>query len=180
MTAILVGGTISLVSAAIGILLQHFLGIRRLIHESRTHPSRVLYDKQIQFLDTVAPLFDQINGYITILDVWLGEKGEKAKAEVKTAARNTACISELGRLMLKYEMYLPSELLGKLNTLSRECWFLSSKPDLDATFRSINLLFEVKNFIREFLGVDKLSQDLLTAIGRRPQKGPKEADKEES
>ena len=128
LTAILVGGTISLVSAAFGILLQHFLSIRRLIYESRIHPSRVLYDKQIQFLDAIWPLLDQINGYITTLDVWLGERGEKAKKEVEKAAKNTSCISELDRLLKEYEMYLPSQLLDKLNTLKCEGWCLSSKP----------------------------------------------------
>jgi hypothetical protein len=180
LTAILVGGTISLVSAAVGILLQHFLGIRRLIHESRIHPSRVLYDKQIEFLDAIAQLLDQINGYITAIDVWLGERGEKAKTEVQKATSNTACLSELDRLLQKYEMYLPSELLDKLNTLRWECWSLSSKPDLDVTFRSINLLFEIKNLFRELVGVDKLSEDLMKAIGRRPQRGHKEIDQKES
>lgn len=180
LTAILVGSAISLVSAAIGILLQHFLSIRRLIHESKIHPSRVLYDKQIEFVDAVTPLFDQINGFITTLDVWLGESGEKAKKTVETAAKNTAYISELDRLLEKYQMYLPSELLAKFNTLKWECWSLSNKPDLDVTFRSINLLFEIQNLVREFVGVDKLSEDLMKAIGRKPQKQSNETGKEES
>jgi hypothetical protein len=180
LTAILAGGVISLVSAAIGILLQHFLSIRRLIHESRLHPSQVLYDKQIQFLDASWPLFDEINGYITTLDVWLGEHGEKAKAEVEKAAKNTACISELDRLLQKYQMYLPSKLLDKLNALHGECWSLSSEPNLDVTFRSINLLFQIQNLVREFIGVDKLSEDLMRAIGRRPQKESKETNQTES
>lgn len=172
LTALLVGGAISLVSAGIGIILQHFLNIRKLIHESKIHPSRVLYDKQIEFIDALAPLFDQINGYITTIDVWLGEKGDKAKAKVDEAVRNTACITKLELLLQKYNMYLPSELLGKLNTLQWECWSLSSKPTLDTTFRSINLLFEIQNLVREFVGVDKLSQDLMRALGRKSQKEP--------
>jgi len=180
LTAILVGGAISITSAAVGILLQHFLSIRKLIHESRIHPSRVLYDKQIEFFDAVAPLFDQINGYITMIDVWLGEMPEKDKAEVKKAASNTACVSELDRLLQKYEMYLPSELLCKLNNLKWDCWSLSSKPDLDVTFRSINLLFEIQNLCREFLGVDKLSQDLMRAIGRLPQEFSGKSEEENS
>jgi hypothetical protein len=50
-----------------------------------------LHDKQIEFLDALSLLFDQINGYITTIDVWLGEKGDKAKAEVEKARQNTRC-----------------------------------------------------------------------------------------
>ena len=173
LTAIVVGGVISLVSVAIGIVLQHFLSIRRLVHESRIHLSRVLYDKQIEFLDELSPLFDQINGYITTIDVWLGEKGDKAKAQVDKVASNTGCISELDQLLEKYSTYIPSKLLDKLNSLKWQCWSLSSNPNLDVTYQAINLLFEIQNLIREFVGVDKLSQDLMKAIGRRPPKESK-------
>jgi hypothetical protein len=170
LTAVVVGGTISLVAAVIGILLQHFLSIRKLIHESRIHPSQVLYNKQIEFIDAMWPLFDQINGYITALDVWLGEHGEKAKREVEKAAKNTSFISEMDRLLNRYEMYIPSGLLGKLNDLKLKCWSLSSNPDPNVTFRAINLLFEIQNLVREFIGVDKLSLDLMKAIGQKPKK----------
>lgn len=176
LTSILVGGTISIVSVAIGILLQHFLSIRRLIHESKIHPSRILYDKKIEFLDATAPLFDRINGYITTIDVWLGEGGEKAKTEIDKAASNTACISELDRLLQKYEMYLPSKLLSRLNALKSDCWSLATKPNLDLTFRSIHLLFEIQNLCRKFVGTDKLSLELMKAIGQPVHKDPKETD----
>ena len=42
------------------------------------------------------------------------------------------------------------------------------------------MVFEIQNLIREFIGVDKLSEDLMRAIGRRPQKKPKESDQKES
>ena len=173
---LIIGGLISLVSAIVGIALQHLLSMRRMLHESKLHPSRVLYDKQIEFLDALAPLFDQINGYITTIDVWMGEKGEKAKAEVEKAIRNTACLTELEQLLQRYYMYLPSELLDRLNKLSGECWSLSTRPDLNKTYNCINSLFETQNAIREFVGVNRLSQDLMRAIGRKPSYASEEFD----
>ncbi len=170
LTALLLGSFISLISAIVGTVLQHVLTIRRMIHETKIHPSRVLYDKQIEFLDALALLFDGINCYITMLDVWLGERGEKAKTKLEKAVRNTECLTQLGQLLQQYSMYLPSELLHRLNTLQEECWSLSSKRSLDKTFRCINLLFETQNFVREFVGVDRLSQDLMKAMGREPRR----------
>jgi hypothetical protein len=175
--AVILGGLISLISAVVGILLQHFLSIRKMLHESKVHPSRVLYDKQLEFLDALALLFDQINGYITTMDVWLGERGDKAKAEVEKARQNTGCLTELEQLFQKYSLYLPSELLDKLNLLKSECWLLSSHADLDKTFHAINLLFETQNFVREFVGVDRLSQDLMKALRRKPAKESRKSEK---
>ena len=76
--ALILRGLISLISAIVGIIIQYFLSIRKMLHETKVHPSRVLYGKQIEFLDALSLLFDQLNGYITTLDVWLGEKGERA------------------------------------------------------------------------------------------------------
>jgi hypothetical protein len=169
-SALIIGGLISLISAMIGIVLQHFLHMRRMLHESKTYPSRVLYDKQIEFLDALPPLLDQINSYITTIDVWLGEKSKKAKAEVEKAVKNTSCLWELEQLLQRYYMYLPSELLDRLKALNGECWSLSTRPDLDKTYRCINLLFETQNAVREYLGVDRLSQDLMKAMGKKPTK----------
>ena len=152
-----------------GFVLQHILSVRKMRYESKLHPSRVLYDKQIEFLDALPPVFDELNGYITTIDVWLGEKGEKAEAEVREAVRNTAGLTHLHELLERYYMYLPSELLVRLKKLSGECWVLSStSPDTNKTDNCIHLLFETQNAVRRFVGVDELSQDLMRAIGRKP------------
>jgi len=178
--AILLGGIISLISAFAGISLQHFLSMRKMVHESKIHPSRVLYDKQIAFLDVLTSLLDGINGFITTIDVFLGEEGEEAKAKVMEVMRNTACLVELDQLVQRYYMYLPSELLDKVKTLSEECWSLASYPDLDKTYHSINLLFEIQNSVREFVGVDRLSQDLMKALSRKTSTHPKESTNAEN
>jgi len=174
--ALILGGLISLISAVVGIVLQHLLSIRKMVHESKVHPSRVLYDKQVEFLDALAPLFDRINGYITTIDVWLAEDDDQTKAELKKALRNSECFTELEQLLQKYNFYIPSELLDKLNTLRREYWLLSNHPDLNKTSHAINLLFETQNFVREFVGVDKLSQDLMKALGHRQVKESRKSE----
>jgi hypothetical protein len=85
--ALILGGLISLISAVVGIILQHFLSIRKMLHETKIHPSHVLYQKQIEFLDALSLLFDQINGYITTIDVWVGDRGARAKVEVEKARK---------------------------------------------------------------------------------------------
>jgi len=166
--ALIVGGLISLISAIASLIVQHILNMRRMLHESKLHPSHVLYDKQIEFLDALPPLFQQINGYVTAIDVWLGEKGEEAEAEVEKLRQHTAWFEELDQLLRRYYVYLPSELLVRLEKLKTECFYLSMNPDVNRTVKCINLLFETHNALREFVGVDKLSHDLMKAIGRKP------------
>ena len=165
---LIIGGAISFVSAMGAIVLQHILSLRRMRYESKLHPSCVLYDKQIEFLDALPPVLDELNGYITTLDVLLGEKGEKVRAELQKAQANTTGITHLDGLIDQYHMYLPSELLLRVKKLSEECWWLEIHPDTEKTYNCINLLFETQNAIRRFVGVDKLSQDLMRAVGTKP------------
>jgi len=176
METFILGGLISLISVVVSIVLQHILSIRKMVHESKVYPSHVLYDKQIEFFDALAPLFGQINGYITAIDVWLTEKNNKAKNELKKAAQNNECLAELDQLLEKYNLYLPSEPLKKLTALESELWLLSINPNLDKASHTLNLLFETQNFIREFVGVNKLSQDLMKVIGSKPAKESKESE----
>jgi hypothetical protein len=99
---------------------------------------------------------------------------------VEEAARNTACLAEFDRLLRQYEVYLPSELLEKLDSLRWQCWSLSSNPGLNGTYRAINLLFEVQNLFRQYVGVDRLSQDLMKALGRQGPAVPRDTGQPES
>ena len=174
---IIIGGVISLISVILGLVIQHFFQMRKMIHESKSYPSKVLYDKQIEFLDALPPILDQFNSYITTIDVWLGEKGEKAKVEVQKAAQNNSCLSQLDHLLHSYQFYLPSKLLNTIHTLSGECWLLHISPDTEKTYRCINLLFEIENNVRVYIGVDRLSEDLMRAMGRK--KDSQNSDKPE-
>jgi hypothetical protein len=158
---------ISLVSAVSGFWFQHYLQMRKLRHESKSYPSKILYDKQIEFLDALTPLLDQINEYITTIDVWLGEKGKKAEDKVQEAVQNNSCLWDLDQLLQKYYFFLPSKLLKIIKNLGGECHLLYSKPDTNKTYQCIELLFQTTNDVREYVGVDRLSEDLMRAMGRK-------------
>lgn len=165
---LLIGGLISLISALSGIILQHILAMRKLVTETRQHPFRVVYDKQTEFFDALAPILLELNSYITAIDVWLGETSRDAPAKVEKAAQNNQAVTKFDDLLQRYYMYLPEKLLEEANQLHSECMFLSSKPNSDKTYECINLLFSFQNSIRQFVGVEKLSEDFLKAFS--PQK----------
>lgn len=161
---LLIGGLISLISALSGIILQHILSMRKLVTETRQHPFRVVYNKQTEFFDALAPIILDLNSYITTIDVWLGETSSDAPEEVEKAAENNQAVTQFDDLLQRYYMYLPEKFLKEANQLHSECMFLSSNPDTNKTYKCINLLFSFQNSIREFVGVEKLSEDFLKAF----------------
>lgn len=169
-TLLLLGGLISLVSALSGIILQHILAMKKLVEETRQHPFRVVYNKQTEFFDALAPILLDMNSYITTIDVWLGETSNDAPARVEQAAKDNQAVTKLDDLLQRYYMYLPERLLKEANQLHSECMFLSSNPNTDDTYKCINLLFEFQNSIREFVGVEKLSKDFLKAFAVKKSK----------
>jgi hypothetical protein len=82
---LVIGSLISLVSTVTGITLKHWLDNRRMKVAFKEYPIRVLYDKQTEFLDELAPLLGEINGYLANIDVWLHEKSPDAKQRLKKA-----------------------------------------------------------------------------------------------
>ena len=161
---VLIGGLISLISALSVIILQHILAMKKLVVETRQHPFQVVYNKQIEFFDALALIFFDLNCYITTIDVWLGETSIDAPAKVEYAAKNNQALTKFDDLLQRYYMYLPEKLLKEANQLHSECMFLSMHPDTDKTYKCINLLFSFQNSIREFVGVEKLSEDFLKAF----------------
>jgi len=164
LTLLLLGGLISLVSALSGIMLQHVLAMKKLVAETRQHPFRVVYDKQTQFFDALAPILLALNSYITFIDVWLGETSNDAPAKVELEVTQNQAVAKFDDLLQRYYMYLPEKLLEEANQLRSECMLLSSNPNTDGTYKCINLLFSFQNSIREFVGVEKLSEDFLKAF----------------
>ena len=169
-TLLLLGGLISLVSALSGIILQHILAMKKLVAETRQHPFRVVYNKQTEFFDALAAILLDLNSYITTIDVWLGETSKDAPAKVKEAAENNQAVTKFDDLLQRYYMYLPEKLLKEANQLHSECMFLSSNPNTNDTYKCINLLFSFQNSIREFVGVEKLSEDFLKAFAIKKSK----------
>ena len=160
----LIGGLISLVSALAVVILQHKLSMQKMVIERRHHPFRVVYDKQIEFFDSLAPILLDLNSYITAIDVWLGEASKAAKEKVKEAAENNQAVAKFDHLLQEYYMYLPEKLLEEANHLHYKCLFLSSNPNSDNAYECIELLFSFQNSIRGLVGVEKLSEDFLRAF----------------
>ena len=119
----------------------------------------------MQFFDQVVPLFDELNGYITTIDVWLGEKGEKARIKVKEAIKNSDCVGKFSKILDDYYIYLPSGLLREARNLLSLCWELMREPTTNITYDSIQVLFSLENNIRKLMGIDALSTELLKAFG---------------
>jgi hypothetical protein len=175
---VLIGGLISLVSTLAGISLQHLFDLHKQKHETRRYPTEVLFNKQTEFYDKAAHIIPRINGYITTVNVWLGETSPDAKRKVKEFAEKTGPIWEFNELMEGYSMYLPERILRAGNELFAECTFLSNAPTVVRTERCMDLLFSFQNAIRECVGVDKISGELLKAFGTHErEKKRQELDK---
>ena len=175
---VLIGGLISLVSTLAGIALQHWFDLRKQEHETRRYPTEVLFNKQTEFYDKAANILPKINGYITAVDVWLGETAPDAEHKAKQFAEETGPIWEFNELMETYSMYLPEKILRAGNNLFAECIFISNSPTLERTERCINLLFSFQNTIRQCVGVDKISADLLKAFGTRERQTTRKESEE--
>lgn len=170
---VLIGGLISLVSTLAGIFIKYWLDEKKLETQIKVHPIQVLYNKQTEFFDKLAPILLEINGYITIIDVWLRETTGDAKKRVQKAASNNSSVAKFDDLLQQYYMYLPEKLLNDAKELHSQCMSLGNSPSQKLAYDSINKLFSFQNTIREFVGIDKLSCDLLKAFGSQKEKDQK-------
>lgn len=161
----LIGGLVSLVSTLAGIALQHWFDLQKQEREMRQHPRQVLYSKQTEFYDKAAQILPEINGYITVVNVWLGETGPDAKHTAKEFAGKTQDVWKLHELMESCSMYLPEKVLTAGNELIGECMSLSHLLEVERTDTCWDLLVSFQNTIRECVGVDRISADLLKAFG---------------
>jgi len=166
---VLTGGLVSLISTLAGMFLQHILEVRKLRLQAKAHPTTVVYTKQVEFFEKLNPILSEINGFITTLDVWLGESSPEARSRVEKARLNTASIGKLDKLTEDYFVFLPAEVLEHVRGLSFNCMMLSNSPSLDRAEGCIDELFAFQNKLRDFVGTDQLSEDLLKAFssGRR-------------
>jgi len=171
MKLVLIGGLISLVSALGGITLQHLFYLLKQKRETRQYPTEVLFSKQTEFYDKAAKILPEVNGYITMVDVWLGETSPGAKQKASEYAKKSGPIWEFHELVESYFMYLPEKVLQAGNDLFSECMSLATSPTMQKSDRCIKLLFSFQNVIRECVGADKISDDLLRAFGVKEQEG---------
>jgi len=162
---LLIGGLISLVSTLAGIALQHRFDLQKQERETRQYATQVLYGKQTEFYDKAAQILPEINGYITAVNVWLGEPGPDAKQKVKEFAKQTEPVWNLHEMMETYSMYLPEKVLQAGNQLFAECMCLPNSQTVERTDRCMDLLVSFQNTIRQAVGVDRISADLLKTFG---------------
>jgi len=163
-TLVLVGGLISLVSTVSGIFISHWLEAKRESRQVKRYPTEVLYNKQTEFFDKVVTILDEVNGYITEIDVWLGEKGEEANERLTKAVDRNIPIGRLHDLLQQYYIYLPEKLVDDIDTLFFESLNLRNTPTHKQVQKCFDLLFALQNRIREVVGTDSLSRDLLQAF----------------
>jgi hypothetical protein len=162
---LLVGGVVSLVSTITGIVVTHWLELRREAKRIKLHPTEVVYDKQTEFFDKIVVILDQINGYLTEIDVWLEEDSDKAQKKLNRVVANNEPLTLLTELLEKYYIYLPNKMVDNTNTLFVECIKLLSQVSHSQVEKCYNLLFSLQNNIREVIGTDALSRDLFKAFG---------------
>ena len=160
--SVIIGGFISLLTTIVVMYYNHKHEMKKLL---RQQPSKILYEKQIQFFDSITPLYHNINNFITTLDVWLREEGDKSKIKFQDASKNTDCLDKLWELRDRYYLYLPETLLGKITKLVFDCYDLSQNPNAKQSYYCTNLLDDFYNSLREYIGIERLSEEFLQAFG---------------
>ena len=162
---VITGGLISLISTIIVIFFQYLTEKKKIINQIKSNPSSIVYNKQIEFYELLNPILDEINGFITALDVWLGEiQSEQVLKNIENARHNTIGLDKLNQLIDQYFIFLPSEVLQKLSELLENCFYLSNSPNLEITYKSMNQLFGIRNKLRQYVGTEALSYDLLKSF----------------
>jgi len=164
---LIIGGLISLVSTVTGITVKHWLDNRRMEAALKEYPMRVLYKKQTEFLDRLAPVLSEINGYLSKIDVWLGEKSPDAKQKAREAAEENKPLGDMRELLEQYFMYLPEKIIKEGEGLFAKGLELTSSQSSEKVWECFDILFKFQNTIRHFVGIENLSKDLLKSFGKQ-------------
>jgi hypothetical protein len=170
---LLIGSLISLISTVTGITLKHWLDNRRMKIALKEYPIRVLYDKQTEFLDKLSPLLSEINGYLSKIDVWLNEKSPEAKQKVKESAEANKPLGDMHQLIEQYFMYLPEKVIKEGEELFTHSLELTISQSSEKVWECFDILFKFQNIIRDFVGVENLSKDLLKSFGKQKRQQDK-------
>lgn len=119
--------------------------------KTRECRSIMLFEKQFEFIDKLHSILHKLNCYITEIDVWLGETGKSARKAVKGASKKNACVFEFDRLLDCYYAYISKDLMVKVQELSLQANMLNNIQTQEATGRCVDLLFSLRNDIREYV-----------------------------
>jgi hypothetical protein len=164
---VLVGGAVSLFSTLAGMGIQHMLEMRKIRHQLREHPFTVLYNKQTEFLELLAPVLGGVNSFITEINACLGVGTAGGKRKARAAASDNGILIKFDDLLQQYHAFLPAELVREAGSLLAESLRLSESPTSGQASRCLTQLFDFQNRIRGFVGVDALTEDLMKTLRRR-------------
>ncbi|MFB3896948.1 MAG: hypothetical protein ACE14V_11670 [bacterium] len=108
-----------------------------------------------------------MNGFITTIDVWLQENTPEAKENVNSSSQRTKSLWEFQELLDRYSIYLPENIIRAGREFFVECLSLSNLPSKQKAEQCINLLFSFQNTIRDCVGADRISTELLKSFGTK-------------
>ena len=164
---VLVTGLITFASTAGGYFLQYIIDRLKKKDELRRYPAEVLFNKQTEFYDKVVNIFPEIYSYIMTIIQWLSETStsQNAKLKAQEASKETNPIWKFKHLNDAYLIYLPEKILFSGNDLINEFISLSESLTGEKTLHCLDLFFSYQKTIRQCVGVDKISEDLLRAFG---------------
>jgi hypothetical protein len=166
MVLVLVGGAVSLFSTIAGMIVQHMLEMRKVRHQLREHPFTVLYNKQTEFLELLAPVLGNVNSFITEIDACLAGGTPGGVRKARTAASDNGILIKFDDLLQRYHAFLPAELVREAGSLLAESLRLSESPTTGQASRCMAQLFDFQNGVRGFVGVDALTEDLMGTLGK--------------
>jgi hypothetical protein len=146
------------------LVVGHLLEMNRRTLAVREHPSRILYDKQVEFFDSLAPLLEKLKEHTTAIDVWLEETAAVPPERLKEVRDGSSCVAELDELLQRYCLYLPAKVLGEGQGVVMSCHSLLAKPGARPPYQCLGDVFAFENTVREFVGVDQLSQELQQVL----------------
>jgi hypothetical protein len=171
---IIAGGVVSVVSTAVGALVQHYIWVRKLRYSRKANMSASLYRNQMAFFKRLPAVLEEINGYATTAEVlFIQDEAEKAAAHLR---KHNADFSALYHLVTKHKLLLPVDLTEGGEALVLQCLALMQNPSQEAAKACVTSLFAYQNLVREHLGVEPLTNDhrqTLQAEAPGREKAPK-------
>jgi hypothetical protein len=159
---IIVGGVLSLVSTVVGALVHHYIWVRGLKYSRQANMAAGFHRSQMAFFKQLPAELDKINGYATTAEV-LFEQGEAEKAAAYLK-EHLADFSGLHRLLAKYKLILPSQLIDRGGALVTQCHALAWQPSQEAANDCVASLFKYEDLVREYIGVEPLHEKPVATL----------------
>ena len=158
------GGVVSLVTYSVSLLIQHFTEVRKLTQQLRQHPTTIVYDKQKEFVEKFSPIFRMLSKDITSIGFHSIEGSPNPAINVGNLMGKNSSLEKFSNLIDEYYPFLSSHILSKANDLFLECGKLRSASSFDKVDSCLCTLNQFLNALRNSIGVDDISKELLNAF----------------